>query len=236
MIISNSHRFIFVHIQKCAGSTITHALRDTVQWNDIEIGVSTHGIAIQNTYKKKFGLWKHSSAAEILNTIGEETFSSYFKFGFVRNPFYRTVSFYTWIKQMHITCPAERRSAMMEWPISQALTESGSFSEFIRHPGFHEERAMHQLLTDETENHTLLVDFVGKVENLNADLQIICERIGIPHVEDTPRKNISNEDPIKLGDYYANVEDLEFIHELYLRDFKFFGYSLDEAARDLHGQ
>ena len=43
MIISNSHKFIFVHILKTAGTSICAALDPTLRWNDVILGGTGFG-------------------------------------------------------------------------------------------------------------------------------------------------------------------------------------------------
>ena len=38
MFLSNSRKFIFIHITKAAGTSITHALEKSMGWNDLVIG------------------------------------------------------------------------------------------------------------------------------------------------------------------------------------------------------
>jgi len=229
MIISNSHRFIFIHVHKCAGSTISHALQPTIQWNDIELGVSSYGEAIQSTYRDRFGLWKHSPAFDVRRVVGDQIFGDYFKFAFVRNPFFRVISFYTFIQKLQTSCTPSQRAAIDKWPISRALSGSTSFSEFIRHPDFQEPH-MFRLLADRPYNKSLLVDFVGKVEGFEQDFAYVCNRIGVPAPANITRMNASRREGIRLTDYYAGEDDLRFIYEKYHRDFDLFGYSLEEST------
>jgi hypothetical protein len=179
MIISNSKKFIFIHTHKCGGSTITELLSPYSCWNDIELGVTTFGETLQSVYKQRFGLWKHSDAREVRNVVGNETFETYFKFGFVRNPFFRTISFYTFIAKLHRTLVGENREIIKTWPISQAFVESDGFPEFIRHPRF-VEPPMTRLLTEPVgDSFTIIVDYIGKVESFDRDLAEVFQRIGL---------------------------------------------------------
>ena len=47
MIISNSHKFIFVHVMKTAGTSVSAALDPWLRWNDIAIGGTRFGEQIQ---------------------------------------------------------------------------------------------------------------------------------------------------------------------------------------------
>jgi len=51
MILSNSKKYIFVHIPKCAGTSITRAIAPSCEWNDIILGSTEFGNEIQNAYQ-----------------------------------------------------------------------------------------------------------------------------------------------------------------------------------------
>ena len=229
MIISNNHKFIFIHVHKCAGSTIAHLLKPYTQWNDIELGVTTYGENIQAAYRERFGIWKHARAIEVRQVIGDDLFSSYFKFAFVRNPLYRVISFYTFFQRLLKDCHRDMLATINSWPISKAMAETGSFPEFIRHTGF-QEPPMFRLLTEAPLRPTrLLVDYIGKVENFARDIAYVFERIGLPVPKRVEKKNVSQNETQKLADYYSSEEDLSYVYEKYKRDFDLFGYSLEEG-------
>lgn len=213
MIISNSRNFIFIHVPKCAGSTVTSLLSSAVRWNDLELGVSKFGEAIHPLYMARFGLWKHASAPEVRNIIGSDRFSQYFSFAFVRNPTARAVSFYTFVRKLHQSSQDEARANIEKWPATKAMLATGNFSEFIRHPEFHKEPHMHDLLAEKTEDgHRILVDLVGKVEAFEKDMRRICATIGVPFHDDYQRANTSSNAQEKPKHFYASIDDLEYIY------------------------
>ena len=87
MIISDSKKFIFIHIPKTAGTSIAAALR---QYQNPKCN-ALHS----NSFDRK-----HPTTNEIKTHLGEERFNQYYKFAFVRNPWDRVLSNYYWhIKQ-----------------------------------------------------------------------------------------------------------------------------------------
>lgn len=99
MFISNSKKFIYIHLHKCAGTSVEVALSNTLQWNDILIGSTKEGETLQDTYRKLFGLHKHSSAQEIKDVVGDVVWDGFFRFSTVRNPYSLAVSQYTFSLQ-----------------------------------------------------------------------------------------------------------------------------------------
>lgn len=200
------------------------------------MGCTTFGEQMQGLYLPRFGLWKHASAAVVRNVIGEDIFNDYFKFAFVRNPLDRTASFYTFIKKLISTCPPENLPVIEKWPIVDALRETSTFSQFIRHPSF-VEPPMFRLVTAAPEDRNrLLVDFVGKVENFNTDIATVLERIGIDPLPEIESKNTSRADGQTFLDFYTTEDDLYVVYEKYKHDFDLFGYSLDDAIVKLRSE
>ena len=76
MIISNSHRFIFVHVLKTGGTTVCAALDPFLRWNDVVLGGTEFGERMNGPYRDRFGLRKHSTAQEIRAVVGDATWSS----------------------------------------------------------------------------------------------------------------------------------------------------------------
>ncbi|UHD14548.1 sulfotransferase family 2 domain-containing protein [Thiocapsa bogorovii] len=233
MIISNSKDFIFIHTHKCAGSTITDLLSPYSCWNDIELGVSTLGETLQGVYQQRFGLWKHSAARDVRNVLGDETFRAYFKFGFVRNPFFRVISFYTFITKLHRTVVGANKEIIDTWPISKAFRESADFSEFIRHSAFVEPSMTKLLAEPYGESFRLLVDYVGRVEHFDRDIVEVFQRIGLPPPECISPRNTSSNELQRLHQFYSSEDDLAVVYENYRSDFEIFGYSLEDAEVDL---
>jgi hypothetical protein len=98
MIINHTHRFIFVHVPKTAGTSVSTALSKYSTYRDLEIGGTPLGEAVQPFMSDRFGLRKHSTAANIRDVVGAASFQSYFSFCLVRNPFNRLQSTYHFLK------------------------------------------------------------------------------------------------------------------------------------------
>ena len=206
MLISYHKKFLFVHIFKTAGTSITDSLArfcyrpDSTRPSNWMAFFSTNWTKIHRKPIKK-----HATATEIRDSLDREIFNSVFKFTFVRNPWDWQVSLYHYI---------------LENPENHGYEETmkmGSFRNFV----FSREKLSFTqtgCLVDESGN--LLVDFVGKFENLDQDFQSICHKVGIsaslPHINKSKRTDYQ--------DYY-DAETRDLTARLYAEDIERFGYT-----------
>lgn len=107
MIISESKNFIFIHLEKCGGTSIEVALEPFLSWDDIIMGSTEFGTAVQVAHVKrsaKYGrygeiLTKHSTAYDIQKYLGEK-YNTMYKFATVRNPIDLMTSLYFYSKKI----------------------------------------------------------------------------------------------------------------------------------------
>lgn len=99
MILNHEHRFLFIHVPKAAGTTITRALAPLTTFRDIEIGGTRYGEAIQERFAARFDLRKHSTAAAIKAKCPAHLWRRFFVFAFVRNPYARAYSIYRFLQR-----------------------------------------------------------------------------------------------------------------------------------------
>lgn len=222
MIISNSRRFIFVHVLKTGGTTVCAALDPFLRWNDVVLGGTEFGERMNGPYRERFGLRKHSTAQEIRAVVGDATWSSFFTFAFVRHPYARAVSFYRWLGRTLEKHP-EPTAPQRAWPSMQAFVESRDFSGFIRHEKFlTSAAALSQCATVGDEAGRVLVDFVGRLEDLESGMRTVSERLGLD-LKPLGRHNPSGADR-PVAELLSRDEDFAYLERLYLSDFAAFGY------------
>lgn len=217
MIISQTHRFIFVHVPKSAGTTVTHQLSALTTYKDLELGGTSFGEGIAPYYGKRFKLRKHSTANEIREVVGPQTWSECFTFGFVRNPFARAYSIYKFLR------------SWQDWPGWEEMQQHETFASFV-HSQFFEGDGPDRMLKPQrfwlrNEEGNLLTEFVGRVERLNQDLPHVFQRLGVEiHTEKAGRKNQSSEEG-EWRKLYDDSSTVARVVERYRVDFDLFGYS-----------
>ena len=205
MLISYHKKFIFVHIFKTAGTSITNSFCKCC-FRPGSTRPSNMMAYLTTSWKKihRVAIKKHAKAIEIRDLIDKDIFNSFFKFSFVRNPWDWQVSLYYYI---------------LDHPENHgyhATRKMGSFRNFVFS---REALSFTQTGCLVDEDGKLLVDFVGRFENLEEDFRDVCRRIGmsvdLPHINKSDRSN--------YRDYYDS-ETRELTAKLYAEDIDRFGY------------
>jgi hypothetical protein len=100
MIISKSKNFVYIHLDKCGGTSIETAIEPFLSWDDIIIGSTPFGEKLSLAYEEKSNsLRKHSNSLDIKNFIGDD-WNSMYKFATVRDPKKIMTSLYFYVKGM----------------------------------------------------------------------------------------------------------------------------------------
>lgn len=235
-MISHTHKCIFVHIPKTAGTSIELFFKK-------KLGLPPSAkapLTLTRNKVKQIGppYLSHLKAYEFYTNhyVSEDQFNTYFKFSFVRNPWDRVVSFY---KYSHLNLLISFDTFVLK-ELPKLTNERSYFYatqyEFLYHNG------------------EQLVDFIGRFENLQKSFDKVCDILGIsesklPHTRKRkilPIKKRASEmykklkrrprllltyrpDPINSLDYreyYSMNKNLkERVYDMYKKDIEVFGYS-----------
>jgi chondroitin 4-sulfotransferase 11 len=225
MLISHEEpKFIFIHIQKTGGVSISNLLR-----------------RYSPTTTPGRGL-RHISARRALKQV--ENPDDYFKFAFVRNPWDRLVSWYTMIDEARkgvadgTAEPMTRRLIKKNNLFKYVLRCGPTFDEFVINctekqwmgNGYYS-FTFNQLryLTD--KNGEVLVDFIGRFENLAQDISHVFDMLGLEASQlEIPHENRS------AHSHYSEMytpETREIVRKRFRRDIEFFGYEFETAPRQV---
>lgn len=216
-MICHKYKCIFVHIPKTAGQSIEHVFLNLLglSWEERE------PLLLKFNYDKNLGPPRlaHLKAQEYLkyNYISQSMFDSYFKFSFVRNPWSRIVSFYNYRRYYQLFSfkhfvTKKLKNKILErdyWFI-------GPQYEFIMN-----------------HNGDIIVDYIGRFENLQNDFDVICNALGLkdvklPHVNKAREASFMQKFFRKSKRHYSEYYDKEtkeIVENAYKKDIQIFNYS-----------
>ncbi len=185
MIVSASHRFVFAHVPRTGGISMRAAL--------------TPYVDPRLTHLPAHGTLDDLAAAHP-GTGG------YFKFAFVRHPWDRLVSFYTYARNV----------------LARTLPQIESFDGLLRAVDRDEPWTRGIFALRPQGDFVAGTDFTGRFERLAADFAQVCARLGI--APDLGRRNAFAHPP------YAQCYDdwsRGFVAERYRRDIEEFDYRFE---------
>lgn len=220
MIHDSAHNYLFVHVQKTGGTSVTEALArmPTARF------VSPSHLRLR-----------------AVETIDRRPFV----FAAVRNPWERLVSWYLMMRRKGIH--NHFSSYLLEPTPGRQVV---SFSEFIRRNAIVVERTLPEslwpdvegLVFDRSEGYLKSVAFnqfdyltnargeyscdrVLRLESLEEDLRVVLSMFHSDLSWLRIRQANANPEPIEWREYYANAEDRAWVARLYAKDIAHFGFS-----------
>jgi hypothetical protein len=209
MIISHKHKFIFFESGKTGTTSIGHILR-------------RYASPFSFSKKEKELYDKHIPPIFLKKRLSKKIWKDYFKFAFVRNP-------WDWVVSQ---CAFERGPGhKLSFNKNKKLTVAQIHEmrklmqkKFRRGITWHDYVTQYTRLSD--RQGKILVDFVGRYENLQGDFDKVCDKIGIP------RKKLPHLNPSSHKHYssYYNKTTKDLVNKLYKKDIEYFGYEFEKIS------
>ena len=214
-MISHKHKFIFIHIPKCGGTSVEQTLLKNegipeeriLKWN------------LTHDEQQKFRLWYKYGNVDVqhrkIDQYKTENEKKYFTFTFVRNPWERFLSEYFYIKKKG-GCSCEDFDK-----------KYSTFKHFVINNGIkccYYAHDFPQIDFVFNSNHGKLTNFVGRCEDMQYDFDYICGKLKIP------KTKLPNRNPTKHKHYteYYDDETRSIVAEKYAKDIEYFGYEFGE--------
>jgi hypothetical protein len=211
MMFSQQPPFLFVHIDKAAGSSIALALRPMKtrrapsRWRRRLVWLGA--LNRLGSYRSlQFPAHAYASAAK--RCLPPEVFASLFKFAFVRNPWDRLVSRYAYLLHNE------------KHPRHKFVQKMKGFDDYVAWEIRRAKFFQYTYVTD--SDGKLLVDFIGHYERLSEDFATVCERLGVK--VELPRANASSHRDYRS---YYSPATRELVGKYFQRDIELFGYDFD---------
>ena len=215
-MISHKYRCIFIHIPKCAGTSIEKSLggqdhrtiRMIAPINIKAFLKKENIIELLRRLKYKYIITVSNPKNKI--TVTKKQYNSYFKFTFIRNPWARAFSWYKNVMRDEI----HRKS--------YGITKQISLKEFLR---LYAGKGMlrPQLYWIKDFNGNIPLDYIGRFENLAEDFKKIYKELNLSNITLPHMLKGCGEDYRK----YYDDESQEIIMQHYKEEIQMFEYKFD---------
>ncbi len=223
MLISWKHNFIFIHIPKTAGTSLTQALAPFARPEERILYAARSTPVVRRAMtvflggdafiEKVTGFSAHTQLGQIDRSLGRDTVEAMRKVCFVRNPFSRAYSLYR-----HIC----RRG---DHPYHDRFTKSSFLNALDLM--IDEKWASQSAFLRYVKDGRISADFVGRFERMNEDAAALFQFLDLPPRKRFPKVNVGAGPMPDYSDLYKNKAD-SFV-QFYRDDFENFGYSVDPA-------
>ena len=199
MPVNTKEKFVFIHIPKCAGTSVARYLNIDDSYYSLEHEKINNVLYTPQHYTYK-----------ILNK--KINLKDYFTFSFVRNPYNRVISDFFWLQDIGKLDKTTDKKNFDEW-----------FFKYYSVIDIDHKLPQNNYICDIDGN--ILVDYVGRVESFNEDFNTILNFIKQPKPNSPLKKNNhSKTDEFKC--MFLTSDVIDKINEIYNKDFKLFGYDL----------
>lgn len=225
MIISHTHRFIFIKSTKTAGTSIEAALSQHCAGEDVvtELGDYRHNRDENGNWihraMNSSGFEQEEPAQSLRAKVGEQVWGSYFKFSIARNPWDRAVSSFSWHNRRRLK-PQTGLMKRLGLARDDLREIRPAFTDFVRNGLKTNDRFY--ILDDE-----LCVDYVIRYEDLQHGYDEVCRRIGVESTTLPKLKSGIRDADHHYSDYFDS-ESREIVRQRHAHDVRLFGYTFEQ--------
>ena len=220
-MISHKYKIIFIHIPKCAGSSIRDFYFDTPNLNWRK---PNYELLYGWCPKRQIHL-QHATSKELLelDLVTETVWNEYFKFTFIRNPYDRAYSDYLWIQ----------KDQKLKGSFKDYISRSGAFEKTLRDNSVKEYRGDH--LLNQVDFFDLSgcfkMDFIGRFEYLNEDIIALNKKLNISkEFHNHAKKNTSRKPHYS---YFYTYSKKRLVETYFKKDINRLNYHFQDERKGL---
>jgi len=220
-MISHTKKCLFVHIPKTAGTSIEKLL----QGDNYTEGWSSHN--------------------KLYEYENENGYDSYYKFTFVRNPWERILSVYNYYREggnekdlfrnpkkiINFAIKKLTTKKVLDFEISKKLPKDfDAFCDFFikNKQDFFGRNVLDSQLSFIQINNEIAVDFIGKFESINHDIEVIKTKLNISFDLEHKRKTLKK---CHYSNYYNDFTK-KIIADAFAEEIDFFEYKFENQNKE----
>lgn len=219
MRLSWKHKFVYISIHKTASSTVRKLLDP---YSDIQSCADKQTICYHHIPAKKMKYYFDERYEKAEKKWAD--WNKFFKFTTVRNPWDRKLSTFSYLKKKAKQFKKFDNGLAPTWFVQKVLridTECATFKDYLKkycEPNKKRNRQIDWVLDNDGNN---MLDYIGKVENLEHDIKYAFKQIGLPE-PNIVHTNKSNHRP--YTEAYDEQWMIDKVAERYEDDISHFNY------------
>ena len=234
MIISHTHKFIFIKSEKTAGTSIESALSQYCSGDDVVTPINDYrhnrdengrfmhqSMNAEEFIRLDLPNLQHVDAATIKGMVPDEVWNGYFKFSITRNPWDRIISDFFWKKRQDPELiPRKRFYHYLGIPFNELEQVKNKFDSFLRSDQWTNNDRFY-ILDDE-----LCIDQAIRYERLSVDFSEICRKLGLDNCS-LPRLKSGMRQKNHHYSEYFDEDSKAIVAEKHKNDIRFFDYRFE---------
>lgn len=219
MIVSHKYRFIFLRTEKTGGTSLTEALQEVLDADDLNAALTRppwakyspiHHGALRRTFPQWFGLHRHATAKQVRAIVGPRAFDSYCKFAIERNPWDRQMSLY-----FHREWKKGKQGVNFDRDMRSVIYRN---TEYVRLNNW----------SIYTIGNEIVADRILRYETLAQDVARLLAHLDIESKIEMPRRRSYSSDRQHYSTYYSDWTR-NLVERWYGREIEALGYRFEDS-------
>lgn len=236
MIISHTHKFIFIKSEKTAGTSVESALSRYCSGDDVVTPINDYrhnrdengdflhqSMNAEEFIKLDLPNLQHVDAATIKSMLPDEVWNTYYKFSIARNPWDRIISDFFWKKRQDPAIkPRKRFYHYLGVPLNEHGQLKELFNEFLQSDQWTNNDRFYVI------DDKLCVDHAIRYEWLSEDFAEVCKKLGLDNCT-LPRLKAGIRRKNNHYSEYFDEESKAIVADRHKNDIRLLGYKFENA-------